>query len=180
MVCRLGYSALMANTRFGALDPGIHEQAYVHPSAQLLGEVTIGNEASVWPTCVLRGDSGPIVIGERSNFQDGSIAHATGGVSKTTIGSECTIGHRVIVHGCTVGDQCLIGMGSILLDGVEIGDSSFVAAGSLVTPGKVFAPRSFIIGSPAKRVRDVGERELEIIAHSWVVYRDLAKKYRGA
>ncbi len=169
----------MAITPFDGHTPRIHDLAYVHSSAELLGEVTIGNEASVWPTCVLRGDNGPIVIGDRTNFQDASIAHATLGISQTTVGIECTIGHRVILHGCTVGNQCLIGMGSILLDGVEIGDSSFVAAGSLITPGKIFPPKSFIMGSPAKRVRDIAEHELKIIGHSWVVYRDLAKRYRA-
>jgi carbonic anhydrase/acetyltransferase-like protein (isoleucine patch superfamily) len=169
----------MALTLYDGLEPKIHSLAYVHPSAQLLGDVVIGEEASVWPTCVLRGDSGAITLGARSNFQDASIAHASLGLSKTTIGEECTIGHRVIVHGCTIGNQCLIGMGSILLDGVEIGDSSFVASGALLTPGKVFPPRSFIMGSPAKRVRDVGEKELAMIAHSWAVYRTLAHKYRA-
>ena len=168
----------MATMKFIGLEPRIHPLAYVHPSAQLLGEVTIGEEASVWPTCVLRGDSGPIVLGARTNFQDGSIAHATTGISQTTVGRECTIGHRVILHGCTIGNHCLIGMGSIILDGVELGDESFVAAGSLITVGKHFAPRSFILGSPAKRIGEVTEAHLEMIASSWPVYRDLAHKYR--
>lgn len=168
----------MANTLYNGLTPGVHASAYIHPSAQLLGDVCIGEETSVWPTCVLRGDSGRITLGNRTNFQDASIAHATGGVSTTSIGDECTVGHRVILHGCRIGHRCLIGMGSILMDGVALGDECFVAAGSLVTPGKVFAPRSFVLGSPAKRVREVSAQELENIDRSWRVYRDLARTYR--
>ncbi len=170
----------MATTCFDGIDPSIHSNAHIHQSAQLLGDVVISDEASVWPLCVLRGDNGRITIGARSNLQDASVAHATLGISQTRVGEEVTVGHRVILHGCTVGNRCLIGMGSILLDGVEIGDDSFVAAGSLITPGKVFPPKSFIIGSPAKRTRDVAEHELEIIKHSWNVYRDLSRKYRAA
>ena len=91
----------MATTKFDGLEPRIHPQAYVHPSAQLLGDVLLGEDASVWPTCVLRGDNGQIAIGARTNFQDASIAHATLGISQTTVGTECTIGHRVILHGAS-------------------------------------------------------------------------------
>lgn len=169
----------MGVTIYRSFTPQVHPTAYVHPSAELLGEVFVGEETSVWPTCVLRGDNGAITFGARTSFQDGSVAHATVGVSKTTIGDECTIGHRVIVHGCTVGNHCLIGMGSILLDGAEVGDWSFVAAGSLITPGKKFEPRSFIVGSPAKRVREVTDREVEMITHSTKVYLDLCRTYRA-
>ena len=142
----------MAITSYGTITPTIHPTAYVHPSAQLLGDVTLAEDVSVWPTCVLRGDSGAIRIGARTSFQDGSIAHATMGASKTTIGQECTVGHRVIVHGCTIGDRVLVGMASTLLDDVVIGDECFIAAGSLIPPGRVFEPRSFIMGAPAKLV----------------------------
>lgn len=167
----------MASDSFENLTPSIHPSAWVHPSAQLLGDIVVHAEASIWPTCVLRGDCGTITIGARTNVQDGTIAHATGGVSVTTIGADCTIGHRVILHGCTVGDNCLVGMGSTLLDGVELGEWCFVAAGSLLTPGKVFPPRSFILGSPAKRVREVNETDLEAIKRGAEVYRGLVKGY---
>jgi carbonic anhydrase/acetyltransferase-like protein (isoleucine patch superfamily) len=160
--------------------PSVHALAYIHSSAVLIGEIDIGEEASVWPMCVLRGDNGAIRIGARTNLQDGSICHATLGVSKTTIGVECTVGHRVTLHGCTVGNQCLVGMGSTLLDGVVLGDDCFVAAGSLLTPNKVFEPRSFIIGSPAKRVREVKASELAAIKHGWKTYLDLTRTYRAA
>jgi carbonic anhydrase/acetyltransferase-like protein (isoleucine patch superfamily) len=168
----------MAITPYGALTPRLHARAWVHPSAELLGDVTLDEDVSVWPTCVLRGDSGAIHFGARTNFQDGSIAHATRDVSKTTVGDECTIGHRVILHGCTLGHRVLVGMGSIVLDNVVIGDDSFVAAGSLLTPGKVYEPRSFIMGSPAKRVREVTAKDLEWIASSWKVYFELMTTYR--
>ncbi len=168
----------MSSEAFQGLVPVLHPTAWVHASAQLLGDVQLGEDVSVWPTSVLRGDCGTIRVGARTNVQDGTIAHATRGVSQTTIGLECTLGHRVILHGCTVGNQCLVGMGSILLDGVEIGDHSFVAAGSLVTPGKKYEPRSFLVGSPAKRVREVTERELQMIDQSWRTYQALAQGYR--
>ncbi|MCA2980950.1 MAG: gamma carbonic anhydrase family protein [Myxococcaceae bacterium] len=169
----------MALTPFGALVPRIHPDAWVHPSAELLGDVTLEADVSIWPTCVARGDSGAIRFGARTNFQDGSIAHATRDVSTTSVGDECTIGHRVILHGCTVGHRVLVGMGSIVLDNVVIGDDCFVAAGSLLTPGKVFEPRSFILGSPAKRVREVTSMDLEWIAQSWRVYHELMTAYRS-
>ena len=142
--------------------------------------MVLEEDVSVWPTTVLRGDSGTIHVKARTNVQDGTIGHATGGVSKTTIGTQCTIGHRVILHGCTVGDRCLIGMGSILLDGVELGDDCFVAAGSLVTPGKKFEARSFLMGSPARRVREVTSEELAQIDKSWRVYLELMRGYLPA
>jgi carbonic anhydrase/acetyltransferase-like protein (isoleucine patch superfamily) len=170
----------MAITAYGTFSPTIHPTAYVHPSAQLLGDVTLAEDVSVWPTCVLRGDSGAIRIGARTSFQDGSIAHATMGATKTTIGQECTVGHRVIAHGCTVGDRVLVGMASTLLDDVVIGDECFIAAGSLIPPGRVFEPRSFIMGAPAKMVRQVTSKDLEWIERSWKTYFDLMKRYRDA
>jgi carbonic anhydrase/acetyltransferase-like protein (isoleucine patch superfamily) len=168
----------MAMTRYQDFNPKVHPLAYVHPSAELLGDVEVGEEASLWPTTVLRGDNGWIRIGARTSVQDGSVAHATVGVSNTTIGTDCTIGHRVVLHGCTVGNHCLIGISSTLLDKVEIGDWSFVAAGSLVTPEKKFPPRSFILGAPAKRIREVTEKEIAWIKHSVEVYVGLTRSYR--
>lgn len=170
----------MSSEPFREFSPRVHGTAWVHPSAQLLGDVELSEEVNVWPLTVLRGDCGTIRIGPRTNVQDGTIAHATAGFSETTIGADCTIGHRVILHGCTVGDRCLIGMGSVLLDGCVIGAGSFVAAGSLVTPGKVFEPGSFIVGSPAKRVREVRESDLAMIENANKVYLELVKEYRAA
>lgn len=157
----------------------MHPSAYVHPAAQLLGDVTLAEDCSVWPTTVLRGDCGQVSVGARSNLQDGTIAHGTRGVSVTVIGAECTIGHRVTLHGCHVGDRCLVGMSSTLLDNVVLGEACFVAAGALIPPGKVFEPRSFILGAPAKRIREVNAKELEAIEHAWRTYLDLARTYRA-
>jgi carbonic anhydrase/acetyltransferase-like protein (isoleucine patch superfamily) len=171
----------MANspTVDGLATPRIHPGAWVHTSAVVVGDVVLHDGASIWPTTVLRGDCGTITIGANTNVQDGSIAHATGGVSVTTVGTGCTIGHRVILHGCTVGDQCLVGMGSTVLDNAQLGDFSFVAAGSLVPPGRVFEPRSFIMGTPAKRVREVTAKDLEAIDQGARVYLELMRRHRG-
>lgn len=169
----------MASLSYDGITPRIHPSAFVHESAQLIGDVHLAEDTSVWPTCVLRGDSGTITIGARTNVQDGTICHATRGVSVTTVGLECTIGHRVILHGCTVGNSCLVGMASTLLDGVVLGDWCFVAAGSLLTPGKVFEPRSFIMGAPAKRVREVSAADMESMVRSWKGYVALSKQYAG-
>lgn len=168
----------MAIEPFEQFTPRIHPAAFVHPGAHVIGEVEIGDEASVWPAAVLRGDHGAIRIGARTSIQDGSVAHATENVSTTVVGLECTVGHRVVLHGCKVGDRCLVGMGSILLDGVELGDDCFVGAGTLLTPGKKFPPGSFILGSPGTRVREVSAKEREWIAYSWRAYQDLARRHR--
>ena len=168
----------MASYTFEGMTPRVHALAYVHPSAVLAGDVELAEEASVWPGCVLRGDSGWIRVGARTNLQDGTICHATTGVTNTTLGADVTVGHRVLLHGCTVGDSCLIGMGAIILDNVEIGEWSFVAAGSLLTPGKRFEPRSFILGSPARRIRELNAREREAILNGTRSYLELTRKYR--
>jgi len=169
----------VANQGYQNFQPRVHELAYVHPSAQLIGDVEVGPEASVWPSAVMRGDNGRIVLGPRSNFQDGAVAHATLGMSTTTVGQECTIGHRAVLHGCTVGDSCLVGIGATLLDGAVLGDWCFVAAGSLITPNRKFPPKSFIMGAPGKVVREVNAKDMEWIVHSWRVYQDLTRTYRA-
>ncbi len=164
---------------YRTFNPVVAPTAWVHGSAWLIGDVELGADVSIWPTCVLRGDNGKITIGARTNVQDGTVVHATVGVSTTTVGASCTIGHRVTLHGCQVGDRCLIGMGSTVLDNAVIGDDSFLAAGSLVAPGRKFEPRSFLLGSPARRIREVNARELEAIAHGERVYLGLLREYRG-
>ncbi len=159
--------------------PRIHARAWVHPSAVVLGDVELAEGVSVWPTTVVRGDMGPIRIGRDTNLQDGSVLHDTTNFSETVVGERVTVGHRVILHGCRVGDDCLVGMGSIVLDRAEIGAGSFVAAGSLVTPGKVFPPGSFILGSPARAVRPTSDREREMIATGWTTYRDRLRLWLG-
>lgn len=168
----------MAIETFERFTPKIHPSAFVHPGAHVIGQVEIGEEASVWPASVLRGDHGGIFVGARTSIQDGTVAHATENRSQTRIGDCCTVGHRVVLHGCIVGHHCLLGMGSILLDNAELGEWCFLGAGSLVTPNKKFPPRSFLLGSPARRVREVTAQEMEWIEYSWKAYQDLARRHR--
>ena len=140
--------------------PVFAADAYVHPDATVIGDVVLEGGANVWPGAVLRGDVERIVLGAQTSFQDNAVAHADPGFP-VTIGRECIVGHGVIVHGATIGERCLIGMGSTLLNGCEIGAESIVGANSLVTQGKRFPPRSLIMGSPAKVVREVTDADLE-------------------
>jgi carbonic anhydrase/acetyltransferase-like protein (isoleucine patch superfamily) len=157
---------------FSGQRPQIAPGAWAHDSAVLIGDVTLEEGASVWPVSVLRGDMGPIRVGRDSNLQDGVICHDTTDKSETVVGSRVTVGHRAILHGCRIGDDCLVGMGSIVMDNVVIGEGSFVAAGTLLPPGKVIPARSFVMGSPGRVVRTTEARELEQIAFSWQHYRD--------
>ncbi|HEX5032613.1 MAG TPA: gamma carbonic anhydrase family protein [Candidatus Eisenbacteria bacterium] len=122
---------------------------FVAPTAVVVGDVVLGEDASVWYGCVVRGDVGPIRVGARTNLQDGCILHVTRGRRPLTVGDDVTAGHRAVLHGATIGDRCLIGMGAIVLDDAEIGEESLVAAGSVVLEGTRVPPRSFVAGVPA-------------------------------
>jgi carbonic anhydrase/acetyltransferase-like protein (isoleucine patch superfamily) len=139
--------------------PRIASDAFVAPNAVVIGDVVIGPGSSVWFGCVLRGDIGPIRIGARTNIQDLTCGHMTQGLSELTVGDDVTVGHGVLLHGCTIEDGVLVGMGSIVLDGAIVGKGSVVAAGSLVPPRMVIPPGSFVRGSPAKIVRDATDDE---------------------
>jgi carbonic anhydrase/acetyltransferase-like protein (isoleucine patch superfamily) len=130
--------------------PRIPDSAFVAPTATVVGDVVLGEEASVWYGAVLRGDVGAIRVGRRSNIQDGCVLHLTRGGPPIEVGDEVTVGHRVILHGANVGDRCLVGMGSVLLDGCVIGEESLVGAGSVVLEGTRVPPRSFLAGVPAR------------------------------
>jgi carbonic anhydrase/acetyltransferase-like protein (isoleucine patch superfamily) len=157
--------------------PQIDASAYVAPGAQLIGDVILEAETSVWFNAVLRGDTERIPIGEGSNVQDGAILHADPGFP-CSVGSGVVTGHGAILHGCRIGDDCLIGMGAIILNGATIGRGSIVAAGALIPEGKEFPPRSLIMGAPAKVVREVTERDLEQIAAGARHYQERAAIYR--
>lgn len=157
--------------------PQISESAYIAPSAVIIGEVSLAGNTSVWPQVTMRGDMAPITVGEGSNIQDNSVVHVNADLP-TSIGRNVTVGHGAIIHGCTIGDTCLIGMGAIILDGAVIGDESIVGAGSLVTPGKTFPPRSMIIGSPARAIRELTEQEIEGIRDNGERYVLYASEYR--
>lgn len=138
--------------------PTIPSTAYVAPQATVIGDVRLGEHASVWPGCVLRGDINYIKIGEGSNVQDGTIVHLADNYG-VDVGDYVTIGHAAIVHACTIEDECLIGMGSTVMDGAVIGHNSIVGAGALVTQGTKIPPGSLVIGSPAKVVRQLSDEE---------------------
>ena len=151
------------------------EDVLICDGACVVGDVTLGKGVSVWYNAVIRGDKGPIIIGENTNVQDGVVMH-----NVTRVGAGCTLGHNAIVHGCTIGDNVLIGMGAVVLDGAKIGDNCLVGAGALVT-GKMDAPAgSMILGSPAKVVRPLTEAEIEDIRESMREYLALAEDCRRA
>lgn len=154
--------------------PRIHPTAYIDDSAQVIGDVDIGESSSVWMTVVIRGDVHHIRIGRRSNVQDGTIVHVMKDTHATVIGDDVTIGHAAVVHGCTIEDRCLIGMGAILLNGARIGSGSIVAAGTLVVEGMQVPPRSLVMGSPGKVKRgltDAEVDEIQMYADRYVAYR---------
>jgi gamma-carbonic anhydrase len=153
----------MAIYELGGVRPTIGRDVFVAPTASVIGDVVIGESSSVWFGVVVRGDVFPIRIGARTNIQDNSVVHVTGGKTMTTIGDDVTVGHSAIVHGCKVGNRCLVGMGSIVLDGAVIEDECFIAAGALVPPGMHVPSRSMVMGRPGKVVRQVRAEELEQI-----------------
>jgi carbonic anhydrase/acetyltransferase-like protein (isoleucine patch superfamily) len=157
--------------------PTLGAGVFLAETCSVIGSVTIGAHSSIWYSTVLRGDVMPIVIGARTSIQDGTIIHVTGGVRGTDVGSDCTIGHAAIIHACTVEDECLIGMGAILLDGCRIGRGSLVGAGALVTPGTDIPPGSLVLGSPARVKRPVNDKEREQIAEGAKHYVELARRY---
>jgi carbonic anhydrase/acetyltransferase-like protein (isoleucine patch superfamily) len=156
----------------------VHPSAFVAPGAAIMGDVTIGQDASVWYGAVLRGDMAPIVIGSESNLQDGTIVHVDEGMP-CTVGRRVGVGHRVILHGCTVEDECLIGMGSILLNGARIGTGSVVAAGAVIPEGMQVPPRSLVMGVPGRIVRAVDAALTERIAETWAHYVGQARAHRA-
>lgn len=158
--------------------PRIHVEAFVHPDATVIGAVTVGARSSIWPGVVLRADMGEIVIGQESSLQDGGVAHMTEGATHVHLGNRVTVGHRVILHGVTVEDECLIGMGAILLDHVVIGRGSLVGAGALVTAGTVVPPGSLVLGMPARVIRAVGDRERKMIETGWRSYLACTARYK--
>lgn len=152
--------------------------AWIAPSADVIGDVRLGEGASIWFGAVVRADNTPITIGTRSNVQDGAMLHSDPGVP-LTIGEDVTVGHHAILHGCTVGNRVLVGMGATILNGAVIGDDCLVGAGALVTEGKVFPPGSLIVGSPAVVKRTLSPEALEGLKRSADVYVRNAGRYRG-
>jgi carbonic anhydrase/acetyltransferase-like protein (isoleucine patch superfamily) len=168
---------------FDTKTPSIHESAYIHDTAVVIGDVELGEDVSIWPLAVVRGDIHQIKIGARSNVQDGSVLHVTHasdfnpGGYPLTIGTDVTVGHNVTLHGCTIGNHCLIGMGAIVMDGAIVNDKVMIGAGSLVPPGKELESGYLYVGSPVKKARKINEKEAKFLAYSPQNYVRLKNKY---
>ncbi|QTW20109.1 gamma carbonic anhydrase family protein [Comamonas kerstersii] len=168
----------MAVYELEGVAPQIAESAWIADSAQVMGDVQLGADASVWFGTVVRGDTAHITIGEGTNVQDASVLHADEGMP-LTIGRHVTVGHQVMLHGCTIGDESLIGIGAIVLNGAKIGKNCLVGAGALVTEGKKFPDGSMIIGSPARVVRQLTPEQIEGLRRSAQHYIHNARRFRA-
>jgi carbonic anhydrase/acetyltransferase-like protein (isoleucine patch superfamily) len=160
--------------RYRGQMPRVPPSVFIDDSAQVIGDVEIGEESSVWMCVVIRGDVNWIRIGKRSNVQDGTVVHVMTKTHPTTIGDNVTIGHGAIVHGCTIEDQCLIGMGAVLLNGAHVGTGSIIAAGTLLVEGAKIPPRSLVMGSPGRVKRTLSDAEvldIQAYADRYVGYR---------
>ena len=166
----------MALYRIGDVEPRLEEGAWAAPSADLIGDVRLGPRASVWFGAVLRGDNTPLILGFETNFQDGAIGHSDADFP-LTIGAGVTVGHQAILHGCTIADDCLIGMGARVLNGAVIEPECIVGAGALVTEGKRFERGSLIVGAPARVVRQVTDEERQMLRASAAHYAEKAGRY---
>lgn len=162
---------------FQGIKPTIAKSAFIEETAVVIGDVVIGEESSIWFRAVVRGDVNYIRIGHRTNVQDLCVLHVTHDTAPLVIGDEVTIGHNVVLHGCTIKDRVLIGMGAIIMDGAVIGEDSVVGAGALVTEGTIVPPKSVILGSPAKVKRPVTDKELAWIRESAQNYIAYARQY---
>lgn len=168
---------------YKGISPRIHETAFIVDNASIIGDVEIGERSSVWFNAVVRGDVHYIRIGERTNVQDNCTLHVTKDTYPLIIGNDITIGHNVILHGCTVRDRCLIGMGAIILDNAEVGEDSIIGAGALVTEGMKVPPRSLVLGVPGKVKRELTDEEVARIlksANNYIEYSRNYLDYRGA
>lgn len=165
---------------FRGHSPRVPESCFIEDSAQLVGDVSLGEQASVWFNSVVRGDVNPIRIGARTNIQDLTMVHVLSKQHGTTIGDDVTVGHHVVLHGCTVGSRVLIGMGAILMDGVTVGDDCIVAAGALLTPGTAIPSGHLAVGSPAKATRPLREEEKVFLKQSALNYVAYALEHRAS
>ena len=162
---------------FQGIRPTIADSAFIEETAAVIGDVAIGEQSSVWFNTVIRGDVHYIRIGNRTNVQDLRVVHVSHDAYQTVLGDDVTVGHHVVLHGCTIKDRVLIGMGSILMDGVVIGEDCVVGAGALITEQTVLPPKSLILGSPAKVKRSVTDKELAWIRESAQNYVRYARQY---
>ncbi|MFD1737203.1 gamma carbonic anhydrase family protein [Bacillus salitolerans] len=157
--------------------PKVDPSVFVAPGSHIIGDVTIGEYSSVWFNAVLRGDEGPITIGNKTSIQDNVTCHLYEG-SPLVIGDEVTVGHNAILHGCTIHNRTIIGMGSTILDGAEIGEECIIGANTLISPGKKIPPRSLVVGSPGKVVRELTDKDLELIQLSIDSYVEKGQQFK--
>lgn len=168
------------------VSPTLGARVYVAPSAEVIGKVTIGDDSSIWPMAVARGDVHSIHIGARTSIQDGAVLHVTHdgpynpGGRACVIGNDVTVGHRAVLHACTIGNACLVGMGALILDDVVAEDFVMIGAGALVTPGKRLESRGLYVGAPARRVRNLTEKEVAFLTYSAAHYVKVKADYLAA
>jgi carbonic anhydrase/acetyltransferase-like protein (isoleucine patch superfamily) len=158
------------------LEPRLEPDAWAAPSADLIGDVRLGARASIWFGAIIRADNTPIIIGQESNIQDGAIGHSDPGFP-LTIGERVTVGHQAILHGCTIADDCLVGMGARILNGAVLERECLVGAGALITEGKTFPPGSLIVGTPARAIRQLTNEEKQALRISAAHYAEKAARY---
>lgn len=173
----------MTIEKFENLSPELAEGVFVHESAVVIGDVRIGKDSSVWPGSVIRGDIHRIRIGDRTSIQDGSVLHVTHdgpfnpGGFPCNIGNDVTVGHKVMLHGCTIQDRVLVGMGTLIMDGAVIESDIIIGGGSLVPPGKVLRSGYLYVGSPVRQVRALSEQEMSFFLYTAGKYRELKDRY---
>lgn len=176
----------MAIRAFESIQPVIHETAYIDDQSCIIGNVTIGADSSIWPMAVLRGDVNRIEIGQRCSIQDGAVMHGThqgpytGDGHATILGNDVTVGHQATLHGCTIGHRVLVGMGAKVLDGAKVHDEVMIGAGSLVASGKILASGYLYVGTPAKPVRPLTEKEREYLSYTTAHYVRLHQRHQQA
>jgi carbonic anhydrase/acetyltransferase-like protein (isoleucine patch superfamily) len=164
---------------YGGQAPRLHPSVLVAAGGVVIGDVEMGEGSSVWYGTIVRGDVNRVRIGARTNLQDGTIVHVTGGTHPTVVGDDVTVGHRVVLHGCTVKDRCLVGIGAIVLDGAVVGPEAMIGAGALVPPGMVVPPGKLVLGSPAKVKRDLTPEEIAFFRQSAARYVEYAARHRA-
>ncbi len=175
----------MAIREYQGVWPQLGARVFVDETALVIGRVALGDDASVWPLAVLRGDVERIDIGARTNVQDGCVLHVvhdgpyTPGGLGLRVGADVTVGHKAVLHAATIGDRCLIGMGAIVLDGAVIADEVVIGAGSVVPPGKTLATRGLYLGNPARWARELGDQEIDRLLYGARQYVALKDRYRG-
>src|SRR5512142_404417 len=164
---------------YKGISPRLHPTVLVLEGATVIGDVEMGEGSSVWPGTIVRGDVCHVRVGARTNLQDGVVVHVTTDVHPTLIGDEVTVGHRAVLHGCTIKDRCLIGMGAIVLDGAEVGPDALIGAGALVTPGTVVPPGTMFLGAPGKVKRPLSAHEQASLRESAAHYVEISAQYRA-